>query len=495
MVDFARSFPGSPGHADGYDLDTGNGHLNFDATGRVLRASVADAQLQIGSYVFVRGAMAFEKGPDADVILSDGITPAHVSTINVGAQGLTMFFGANGPYWTDLDENGSVSWSFKTGTTDPSRTLTAGSVTIGSTTYTAGTQNNVLPDETVITLSSSDAPVTLDGVQYGDLNHDGKVDVGETSELNGDAVGFAITNADLALALLKTGTTKYIGLKATADQIGFVGTSVFQLGASSVVVDLNLASGSGITESSPVVNFDTNFNEQRHLFDTNHDGTITVSELRALNGQGSTSAYSGLYTGSDPGTNVVSLATIVSALDTDHDGRLKVSEVQAFLATDSLAVTEDKNNNGEIDAGYEIQTGGDPVYLNTTRRQIHASADNVLVNVAEFLYVRGNVALDLGNRALVTVKTGIPSSIGSLGADAVTQINTALSALSRSSGRHKDQCSEGVRRCDYRDQDQDRPNGRFRSMRSLPNCNQPSPRLKTTSPIRSKARWIQQPRA
>ena len=142
----------------------------------------------------------------------------------------------------------------------------------------------MLPAETIITLTSSDAPVTVDGVQYGNQNQDEKVDVGETAELNGDAVGFAITNADLALALLRTGTQVY---RADSDSGSnrFVGTSVFQLGASSVVVDLNLASGSGITESTPVVNFDKSFNEQRRLFDTDHDGTITVGELRALNGQ------------------------------------------------------------------------------------------------------------------------------------------------------------------------------------------------------------------
>ena len=136
VVDFAQSFPGSRGEPAGYKLDTGNGELLFDAPGRVLRASVADAELQIGSYVFVRGAMAFEKGPDVDVTLTDGLT-SHVSSMSIGAQGLTMFFGANGPYWTDLDGNGSVSWSFKTGTTDASRRVTSGSVTIGATTYTS----------------------------------------------------------------------------------------------------------------------------------------------------------------------------------------------------------------------------------------------------------------------------------------------------------------------------------------------------------------------
>ena len=100
-----------------------------------------------------------------------------------------------------------------------------------------------------------------------------------------------------------------------------------------------------------MVNFDATFNEQRHLFDTNHNGTITVGELRALAG---VNTYTNLYTSSDASTKAVTLATIVSALDASHDGLLQLSEVKAFLATDSLADTEDKDYDGKLDAGYEI---------------------------------------------------------------------------------------------------------------------------------------------
>jgi len=65
-----------------------------------------------------------------------GNWPTRMSATNIGAQDLTMFFGANGPYWTDLDHDNDVSWAFNSGFgDDASRTISAGSVTIGDTTY------------------------------------------------------------------------------------------------------------------------------------------------------------------------------------------------------------------------------------------------------------------------------------------------------------------------------------------------------------------------
>ena len=93
-------------------------------------------------------------------------------------------------------------------------------------------------------------------MQYGDFigSSNNFVDVEETGELNADAVGLTINNADIAFTLLRPTTkgTKYIGLKASADQLGFVGTDVFEFGASSVVVEVNIASGSGVTPLTPV---------------------------------------------------------------------------------------------------------------------------------------------------------------------------------------------------------------------------------------------------
>ena len=100
--------------------------------------------------MFVHGSLAFEKGPEQTVKLTDSSTKT-VTTINVGAENLTIFVGVNGPYWTDVDGDQDISWA--------------------------------LPDGTTLTNANGTAKptVTVNGVQYGDLNGNGKVDVGETA--------------------------------------------------------------------------------------------------------------------------------------------------------------------------------------------------------------------------------------------------------------------------------------------------------------------------
>src|SRR5262249_40563778 len=106
VVDFTTSFPGNPATSTpaGYALDVGNGSLNLDYTGPLLLASTDNAQLQIGSYVFISGSLAFEKGTTLPVgsTLTDGKSTSQTATtlsaINVGASHVSMFFGANGPY-------------------------------------------------------------------------------------------------------------------------------------------------------------------------------------------------------------------------------------------------------------------------------------------------------------------------------------------------------------------------------------------------------------
>ncbi|MDP7304721.1 MAG: hypothetical protein QGG09_16565, partial [Pirellulaceae bacterium] len=350
VVDFSKMSGGS------YSFDTGNGELDIDYSSKLLRASAGEAVLEIDSYVHVRGGFTFEKGKTLDLTLSgSSATTKEVTAMDIGAQNVSMFFGVNGPYRTDSNGDGLIN--------------------------------------------SSD-------------------------ETNDDAVGFAITNANVAFTLLKPtlegDRTKYIGMKASADDIGFVGTDVFQLEASVIEVDLNLASGKGVTAETPVADFVSSYpSELLALFDTTddtgasgQDGVITVGELRVLNGQaaGSATSYSStvgeLYGAAALADDVVELDEVVRVLDEDVDGILKVSEAQTFLATDTLADDADADSDQKLDpVGYEISTGSDVVYLSDNDRRIHASADDVLINMSEFLYLNGSVAFDLGSRETVILNT------------------------------------------------------------------------------------------
>ncbi|MDG1364062.1 MAG: hypothetical protein P8Q54_11370, partial [Akkermansiaceae bacterium] len=370
VVDFKASFPAT----SGLDLDLGSNEVKLDYNGRVLRASVSGAELQIDEYVFVRGAFSFEKGDALNVTLSDG-SLKDVSAINVGGDNITMFFGANGPYFIDGNDDGILNFN--------------------------------------------DQKIPLDG------------------EVNDEAVGLHITNASFALSLLKptVGSTRYLALTASADQFGFVGTDVFKLNASSIEVELNIATGGGANAQTPVVNFGAiKASERLALFDTDNSQTITVGELRTLAGQGGGAGYSStigeLYSAGALATDEVDLDELVRILDVNADGIFAVSEAQIFLANNADAVAADADGDHKLDAaGYEINTGGVVAYLSESSRRIYASGDDALISIDEFAFLNGNFAFDLGSRETVTIDTGIPASIGALAGGAVEPIQEALANL------------------------------------------------------------------
>jgi hypothetical protein len=513
VVDFKASFPTTAG----YKLDLGNGELllNFDTKRLLVSVEVAD--LQISSYVFVHGSIAFEKTDDVWVSIIGDATQTKMSATNIGGQDLRMFFGADGPYWTDLNGDNDISWAFNSGFGDAaSRTITAGAITLDAVLFRIG---DVLPANLAVTLTESDGVVTIGSTSYGDIDGDGDVDTDETwtfntgtgntasrtvvagsisasvpfgvgdvlpmdvvgtldtdhvlvfgnaaagtevrygdidndnvvdpqesGELNDNAVGLAIVDADLALALLTPqngSTTRYTALKASSEFVGFVGTDIFKLEASNIVVELNIATRKGATTPLPVVNFAQSFQSGPAalfaVFDADHDHSISVDELdAALNyDHGRTEAI----------TTVDELVLLLHAGGAPPAGALLVSEVVAKLETtfkDATATSwsrtnldriqaADSNHDGKFDStdptGYEVKTGGVSTYLDQSKRQIHASADKVLLQVSEFVYVSGNFALDMGSRETVTIKTGIPSNIGDLGASVVETLNTNLATL------------------------------------------------------------------
>src|SRR5260221_5042313 len=232
-IDFPASFKGDanahPVVPPGYPVATGTTTepIYLDFAGELIRASVEHATLQISDFVFITGSFAFEKGPIATVHVTGGATSAattaflkalkldlppraipalgasttELSFMTIGASNVHAFIGMNGPYWTDLNLNGAISWAFNTGHgDDASRTFTGGPVTIGSVVYFSGT---VLPKDVVATLVAGNQLVTIGGVTYGDINGDGIVDVGETGELNGKATGLVIDDFDFGLAIMR----------------------------------------------------------------------------------------------------------------------------------------------------------------------------------------------------------------------------------------------------------------------------------------------------
>ena len=70
------------------------------------------------------------------------------------------------------------------------------------------------------------------------------------------------------------------------------------------------------------------------------------------------------------------------------------------------------NFESSFTAGYEINTGGDPVTLNYNSPVVGASADRVLLRVSDFVYVSGGFSFNKGGVEYVDVQTGLINPVG-----------------------------------------------------------------------------------
>ncbi|MDT8388669.1 MAG: matrixin family metalloprotease, partial [Thiogranum sp.] len=292
-----------------------------------------------------------------------------VTTLEIGGSNIQAFAGTNGPYWTDLDADGSVSWSFDTGDgDDASRTITAGSVTIDSVLYSVGGLA-ILPANTLVTLLASDGVLNfgsaVDGTDrsYGDINNNGLVDPNETAELNETATGLAITDVDfgyvamMALPDLPFSGRFFQALKVTASQVGLVGIEHVELAANNVLVEVN----TGPTWT-------------------------TVGAVGA--------------------------------------GPAVVDFVASFAA-EGLGSDIDGDDNFNEPAGYDVGTGTLSIYIDLDgNERIGASVDNALLSIGDndgkFVYLNGNLSFEMGPTSVVSLVTGFSSNINSTLASSVT---------------------------------------------------------------------------
>ncbi len=435
MIDYATSFPaeGSGNDTDsdglfdepaGFQVRTGTTsvpiYIDFDGNERI-GASIEHVELRISEFVYVTGSIEFLKGPVQDVDVTGGLlselgagagefltalglpsdfassfpatggSSTQLAFMTVGGSNLHAFVGMDGPYWTDLDSDRDISWALPDGTT---RTNQDGTPMVN---------------------------ITVDNVQYGDLNGDGKVDANETAELDEEAVGLTINDFDFGLAIMTPTNSldfaKYFALKASADQIALVGIDDVTVSAEEILVEVNQSSPSvyGLP-LFPVVDFagTSQFaSEQLVLFDADNSGRITLGDLATLN--------AALAVGFADLTGValndptpVDHDTLVGILNTDDTGSsrgvIDITEAAALLGGDAAAVTAaelaDVDGDGKIDPlGYEVGTGGDPVYLSMDSPVIRAQGF-VELNIFDVVILTGSVAFELGPTQDVTLTNG-----------------------------------------------------------------------------------------
>lgn len=228
MVDFTSSFPAETTDADddgkldpaGFELNTGTEPVYIDHAGELLiGASVGQAILHLSEFVHLSGSLAFNLGPTYTVTVDAGI-PAEIRnlilealdyfgvdqalqnlldllgidlaagtieheviSLTVGGSNINAFVGMNGPYWTDLDANGAISFV---------AVEQLGGEEI-YTTLTADSDHDGYVDV-----------VTVGGKHYGDINKNRIVDADETAELNDEAVGLVAADIDFGMTIMQS---------------------------------------------------------------------------------------------------------------------------------------------------------------------------------------------------------------------------------------------------------------------------------------------------
>jgi Ca2+-binding RTX toxin-like protein len=221
-INFAASFPVTGNHPTlGFQIPLGNGNsLYLDYTERLLSASAADAEVQISTFIYIRGSFFFKKGPRVTMGLTGGLT----------SDALTEARG-----WLNDNGLGSIP--------DP---LTATPKTL---------------DIMTIGASHVHAFVGLGGPYWLDSNNDGRITSADTTHTPA-SIGLAIDDLTFGMAiltpLLAVDPGKYYALKATAKSINLVGIPGVSASANDLVLEVNQSSPSVYGVSLfPVVDFTT----------------------------------------------------------------------------------------------------------------------------------------------------------------------------------------------------------------------------------------------
>ncbi|MFC1516467.1 Ig-like domain-containing protein, partial [Thermodesulfobacteriota bacterium] len=391
VVDFLNSFPaeangvdvdedGKTGEPAGFEVGTGGDpvYIDFDGNQRI-GATVGKATLQISEFVHVTGSFAFEMGPVQTVDVTGGLLSGLTS------EAITLLETLGLP------------------TSDFSFNIPAGGATSTELSFMTIGASNV------------HAFVGLDGPYWDDANGNTVMDAGEINE---NAIGLVINDFDFGLAIMTPTNpldfAKYFALRATAEQVALVGVEGVTLEATKLLVEVNQSSPSiyGLP-LFPVIDFANTpqfASEQLTLFDTSDDGVITLGELATLNSNncaGIELLLSVDLTDSTP-VDHEALLEILNTNDTgDSRGVIDIDEAAALLGGNEEATAEatsaDIDGDGKIDPqGYEVLTGGEPVYLTMDSSLIRAQGFMEL-NIFDALYLTGSIAFELGPTQEVTL--------------------------------------------------------------------------------------------
>jgi PKD repeat protein/Ca2+-binding EF-hand superfamily protein len=444
-------------------------YLDFDGQQRVAQVSIEKANLQISEFLYITGNFAFEKGPVYTVALGGGLLgdvvddaqalldsfglsdlpipvldpEIELSFMTVGASNVHAFAGINGPYWKDADGDGVIDrdpltnkivsaevnpeavglviddFDFGMAIMKPTNPLDPGQYfalhASAEMVSLQGIEGAVVQAEKLLVEINQSRPsvygVSLFPVvdftseflneQSGLFNIDGdaydEITVGELRELSGQ-------NAFAGLYDAATPDQNVVSLEQLLTTLDANGDGILEVAEAAQLAGAPAAAAADLDGDGKLAFASKWPSEQMALFniDDDPDGKITVGELRALTGQ---DAFAEVYTATTPDADVVNLEVFLRTLDTNGNGMLEIAEAAVMVGTPA-AEAADLDGDGKLDpAGYELATGGEPVYLAMDSSLVRAQGF-VELNLFGTLYLTGSIAFELGPTQDVILTNG-----------------------------------------------------------------------------------------
>ena len=446
----------------GFNVNTGSATpVTLDFNSRVVRASVADATVQIYQFVFARGSFAFEKSSDLTVPLIGGSTGRNgtttVEVMTIGASNVHMFVGLGGPYWKDTNNDGQLTAA---DTPDPdSIGLALESVNLGLALMKERTL--ISPNKyTALKVTAASAGF-VGGGDYFKL--DAKritIGVNQVSALIDNTVStaavinFASMNSGAGFQVATGGTPVTLDFNSrvvrasVADATVRIYQFVFARGSfafeKSSDLTVPLIGGSTGRNGTTTVEVMTIGASNVHMFvgiggpywkDSNGDGQLTSADTPDANAIGLAleSVTVGLTVMKDKTLNPLTLninnkytGLKVTAASAAFVGGGDYFKVEAKGITIALNQVQSSIDNALLPApvvdfssmnggtGFQVATGGTPVTLDFEDVIIRASVADLTLQLSEFIYLRGSAAFEKGVTQTVSLVGGLaPDPLGS----------------------------------------------------------------------------------
>ena len=392
----------------GYEVNTGSTPVYLAMDSFAVKAE-GRVELDILGSLTLSGSLAFELGPKEEVILANG-DRKDVTTMTIGGADISAFVGIDGPYWTDVDQNGEVSWSLPElkdgdvkyvsidgGSFEDYGDINGNKIVDAGETADPYLRSWLLPNISRGQIGRiSDHSDGSSSTSYGNLDGDNNpVEANETAELNEDAIGLAITDLDFGIAVMVATSPTDLGvylagkLNIPDNGIAFVGVDEFTL-SGSLDVEFNL--GLGTSGVSPI-DFVKSFGGDLAVLSTDGDSLFEVIEdsLHA-----DIEAADLIENGGD-GDGIVTQGELLALYDTTGDGLLNVREDTLTDYIISLAGNDDYVNL----AGFEVNTGpgGTPVLLDFTGFLIRVQLEG-LIEMEDIFRMSGVFLFEIDNQGL-----------------------------------------------------------------------------------------------